>query len=103
MRVVFMTDMDLDIDLTKVWPMDVVRITMCSKHPEWWGKPDPFPSFIPGGLRDHDSVEACITLSTGFKAHVLVSCGVTGESLMVEWSDPANLGVIWYEEEIWLT
>lgn len=80
MRVVFMTDMDLDIDLTKVWPMDVVRITMCSMHLEWWGKPDPFPSFIPGGLRDHDSVEACITLSTGFKAHVLVSCGVTGES-----------------------
>lgn len=101
MRVVLMTD--IDIDLTKVQPMDVVRITMCSMHPEWKGKPDPFPSFIPGGLHDHDSVEACVTLSTGVKAHVLVSRGVTGESLMIEWSDPANLGVIWHEEEIWLS
>ena len=101
MRVVLMTD--IDIDLTKVQPMDVVRITMCSKHHEWWGKPDPFPSFISGGLRDHNAVEACVMLSTGVKAHVLVSCGVTGESLRVEWSDPANLGVIWHEEEIWLS
>lgn len=94
---------DIDIDLTKVQPMDVVRITMCSRYPEWQGKPDPFPSFIPGGLRDHDSVEACVTLSIGVRAHVLVSCGIMRESLRVEWSDPVNLGVIWHEEEIWLS
>lgn len=101
MRAVLMTD--IDIDLTKVQPMDVVRITMCSKHPEWQGKPDPFPSFIPGGLRCHDAVEACVTLSTGFKARVEVRRGLTKESLTVVWSSPMNLGEMWYEEEIWLS
>lgn len=101
MCVVLMTD--IDIDLTKVQPMDVVRITMCSMHPEWQGKPAPFPSFIPGGLRCHDAVEACITLSTGVRAHVEVRRGITDESLTVIWSSPMNLGETWHEEEIWLS